>query len=183
MRRLKALTFLICLASIPLAFLQEADAASVNAVLSACDRTEGCGYSINDKNGDISGCSKSGCFYCANDGKRECVGVSQASRAGVKGRPAAVNIGGVKLSPQPRSAGKAAISDITVNKKLDKSSPKLMQDKGASAVRRTPPGSILSGGSNVASPGVGAGGSKTIKQDALKQDATAPAIRGPSGSR
>src|SRR5262245_8265981 len=54
-----------------------AHAAPIKDVLSACDKTAGCSYSINDKTGDISGCStKSGkCFYCPNDGKKECFAV------------------------------------------------------------------------------------------------------------
>lgn len=55
------------------------EAASRSAVLSACNRTAGCGYTKNDKNGDISGCSlQSGkCFYCPNDGKKQCFGVGR----------------------------------------------------------------------------------------------------------
>ncbi len=48
-------------------------------VLGACDNTAGCSYSINDKTGDISGCSKTSgkCFYCPNDGKRQCFAIRQ----------------------------------------------------------------------------------------------------------
>ncbi len=54
-------------------------AAPIKAVLKACDNTPGCGYSINKKNGDISGCSTTTgkCFYCANDGKRECISLAK----------------------------------------------------------------------------------------------------------
>lgn len=57
----------------------EAEAASRSAVLSACNRTAGCGYTKNDKNGDISGCSRQSgkCFYCPNDGKKQCFGVGR----------------------------------------------------------------------------------------------------------
>lgn len=56
-----------------------AAAASRSAVLSACNRTAGCGYTKNDKNGDISGCSRQSgkCFYCPNDGKKQCFGVGR----------------------------------------------------------------------------------------------------------
>ena len=56
------------------------NATPIKKVLAACDNTPGCGYSINKKNGDISGCSKTSgkCFYCANDGKRQCVAVRRA---------------------------------------------------------------------------------------------------------
>lgn len=59
-------------------------AASVNAVLGACDNTPGCNYTINDKNGDISGCSTGSntCFYCPNDGKRECFQVGKRVTSG-----------------------------------------------------------------------------------------------------
>lgn len=62
----------------------EAHATPIKKVLGACDNTPGCGYSINDKNGDISGCStKSGkCFYCPNDGKRQCFAVRQVPPPG-----------------------------------------------------------------------------------------------------
>jgi hypothetical protein len=74
-----------------LAFSSEAAAAPVKKVLGACDNTPGCNYSINDKNGDISGCStKSGtCFYCPNDGKRQCFAVRQLPTAGK--RPVLLN--------------------------------------------------------------------------------------------
>lgn len=55
-------------------------AAPIKDVLRACDKSSTCGYSI-DKQGDISGCDtnanggKGQCFYCANDGKRECIAV------------------------------------------------------------------------------------------------------------
>lgn len=57
-------------------------AASINDVLGACDNTPGCGYSINSKNGDISGCSSQTCFYCPNDGKRECFQVGKRVTSG-----------------------------------------------------------------------------------------------------
>jgi hypothetical protein len=67
-----------------LALSTGAAAAPVKKVLGACDNTPGCNYSINDKNGDISGCStKSGtCFYCPNDGKRQCFAVRKLPAAG-----------------------------------------------------------------------------------------------------
>lgn len=53
------------------------NATPINKVLGACDNTPGCSYSINKKNGDISGCSTKSkkCFYCANDGKKQCLAV------------------------------------------------------------------------------------------------------------
>lgn len=56
-----------------------AEAASRSAVLSACNRTAGCGYTKNKDNGDISGCSRQSgkCFYCPNDGKKQCFGVGR----------------------------------------------------------------------------------------------------------
>lgn len=62
----------LCLAS-------PAGAASRKDVLAACNNTPGCGYSKNKKNGDISGCSINAgkCFYCPNDGKRQCFGVGR----------------------------------------------------------------------------------------------------------
>lgn len=61
------------------AFATPAESASRSAVLSACNRTAGCGYTKNDKNGDISGCSRQSgkCFYCPNDGKKQCFGVGR----------------------------------------------------------------------------------------------------------
>ena len=61
-----------------------AQAAPVKKVLTACDNTPGCGYSINKKNGDISGCSSTSgkCFYCPNDGKRQCYAVRRLPTAG-----------------------------------------------------------------------------------------------------
>lgn len=79
-----------------------ASAASVNDVLGACDRTPGCGYSQN-KNGDISGCSKNACFYCPADGSRQCTGVSKARTGGSKGK-GQVDIGGVKLDRASNSS-------------------------------------------------------------------------------
>lgn len=69
----------------------DAGAAPVKKVLSACDRTSGCNYTINDKNGDISGCSQQSgtCFYCPNDGKRQCFAVRQPPQGGQ--RPALTN--------------------------------------------------------------------------------------------
>ena len=66
------LSFLWCLAT-------PAEAASRSAVLSACNRTAGCGYTRNKDNGDISGCSRQSgkCFYCPNDGKKQCFGVGR----------------------------------------------------------------------------------------------------------
>lgn len=72
-------------AAVVAAFVSHASvAANVKDVLGACDNTEGCGYSINDKNGDISGCSKQTCFYCPNDGKRECFQVREQAPDGAK---------------------------------------------------------------------------------------------------
>lgn len=54
-------------------------AAQMDDVLGACDRTPGCGYS-KSKNGDVSGCvvknnaGPGSCFYCNNDTK-ECIAV------------------------------------------------------------------------------------------------------------
>ena len=87
------------------ALSQPVSAASVNDVLGACDRTAGCGYSQN-KNGDISGCSKNACFYCPADGSRQCTGVTKARTAG-KGGKGQVDIGGVKLD-RAGSSSKAA---------------------------------------------------------------------------
>ncbi len=69
----------------------EADAAPIKKVLGACDNTPGCSYSINDKTGDISGCStQSGkCFYCPNDGKRQCMAVRRLPTSGK--RPVLLN--------------------------------------------------------------------------------------------
>jgi hypothetical protein len=58
-------------------WVHTASAADVKAVLDACDNTSNCGYTINGS-GDISGCSGETCFYCPNDGKRECFGVGAA---------------------------------------------------------------------------------------------------------
>lgn len=71
----------------------EADAAPIKKVLGACDNTPGCSYSINDKTGDVSGCStQSGkCFYCPNDGKRECFAVRRVPVGGQ--RPVLLNEG------------------------------------------------------------------------------------------
>lgn len=65
------------LMTLPLA--ADAYAAPIKKVLAACDRTPGCGYSIDDKTGDIAGCSKKSgkCFYCPNDGKRQCFAVGR----------------------------------------------------------------------------------------------------------
>ena len=55
-------------------------AAPIKDVLAACDKSASCGYSI-DKKGDITGCDTNAnggqgqCFYCANDGKRDCIAV------------------------------------------------------------------------------------------------------------
>lgn len=65
-------------AALAAAFVSHAaPAADVKAVLGACDNTPGCNYTINSKNGDITGCSTGSgtCFYCPNDGKRECMAV------------------------------------------------------------------------------------------------------------
>lgn len=76
--RLSSRMFLPAILAAGLAgIVMPAGAAPVKNVLSACDRTSGCNYTINDKNGDISGCSQQSgtCFYCPNDGKRQCFAV------------------------------------------------------------------------------------------------------------
>ena len=80
-------------------------AADVKDVLGACDRTPGCNYSTN-KAGDVTGCSANACFYCANDGKRQCTGVTKARTAGKgsKGQVGQIAIGGVKLDPAAKSS-------------------------------------------------------------------------------
>ena len=66
------------ISALPLA--APAAAAPIKDVLAACDKSATCGYSI-DKKGDISGCDTNAnggqgqCFYCANDGKRDCIAV------------------------------------------------------------------------------------------------------------
>lgn len=80
-----------------------ASAAPVSDVLGACDKLakQGqCSYTINDKNGDISGCTKSSsCFYCPNDGKRQCFQVRQGDTRPVPGPDRLLNT----LVEQPRS--------------------------------------------------------------------------------
>lgn len=76
---LKALAILALYPLLATPLSVPAAAASVEATIAACDKMDAaspgsCGYSIN-KRGDIQGCSKSGCFYCPNDGKRECIAV------------------------------------------------------------------------------------------------------------
>lgn len=59
-----------------------ADAASMSQVLAACKKTAGCGYSRNEKNGDVSGCvvkpnaGPGSCFYCRSDTK-QCIAVRE----------------------------------------------------------------------------------------------------------
>jgi hypothetical protein len=67
-------------------FAPPAEAASRSAVLAACNRTAGCGYTKNKDNGDISGCSRQSgkCFYCPNDGKKQCFGVGRTLPAAGK---------------------------------------------------------------------------------------------------
>jgi len=66
--------FAVATALVLFAFGTPASAAPIGAVVKACDRTAGCNYTLN-KAGDISGCSKHACFYCPNDGKRQCIGI------------------------------------------------------------------------------------------------------------
>ncbi|PDT75523.1 hypothetical protein [Bradyrhizobium sp. C9] len=66
-----SLSFAVATAVALFALGQSASAAPVGAVVKACDRTAGCNYSLN-KAGDLSGCSSKVCFYCPNDGKRQC---------------------------------------------------------------------------------------------------------------
>lgn len=73
-------------------YMTDASAAPIQDVLGACDRTPGCSYTANGS-GDVSGCSPHACFYCPNDGKRECfpVGARQVNRGSLPGlRPGAV---------------------------------------------------------------------------------------------
>lgn len=103
-------------------FGQPASAASVNDVLGACDRTPGCSYS-QGKNGDISGCSSNACFYCAADGKRQCVGITdkgKAARAGKGGKGGAIDIGGVKIErgTKPRPTAYRDKATAPQNKKI-----------------------------------------------------------------
>ncbi len=70
--RSATLSFAIAATMAVLAFGKPASAAPIGAVVKACDRTAGCNYNVNNKNGDLSGCSKHACFYCPNDGKRQC---------------------------------------------------------------------------------------------------------------
>lgn len=86
---------------------QLAHAASVNDVLEACDRTPGCGYSQNKKNGDVSGCSKNACFYCPADGKRQCFSVG----ARTKGKPGHINIGGIGIEPRNAVSSQKGVPD------------------------------------------------------------------------
>jgi hypothetical protein len=75
-----------------------AAAADAGAVVKACERTPGCGYSSN-KAGDITGCSPHACFYCPADGKHSCFQVRKGGRPGGPG----VTIGGIKLPAAPPS--------------------------------------------------------------------------------
>ena len=69
-----SLGFAVATAIALFTFGQSAFAAPIGAVVKACDRTAGCNYTLN-KAGDLSGCSSKACFYCPNDGKRQCFGV------------------------------------------------------------------------------------------------------------
>lgn len=63
-----------------------ANAAPIKKVLGACDNTPGCNYKKNKKNGDISGCSTTSgkCFYCPNDGKKQCFAIGRQLLQGDK---------------------------------------------------------------------------------------------------
>jgi hypothetical protein len=79
----KAISMLVFIISVSVPFSTPASAASVDDVTSACDnmaaaKAGSCSYTIN-KAGDINGCSEHSCFYCPNDGKRECFAVRQVS--------------------------------------------------------------------------------------------------------
>ena len=74
--RATTLSFAVAATMVLLAFGKPASAAPIGAVVKACDRTPGCNYTLN-KAGDLSGCSKHACFYCPNDGKRQCFPVGQ----------------------------------------------------------------------------------------------------------
>lgn len=83
---LKSSLFLVSAIFISVSHPNISEAAPIKDVLAACDKMAdkkkgSCGYTINKDNGDISGCATgSDCFYCANDGKRECIKVrKQAS--------------------------------------------------------------------------------------------------------
>ena len=92
----------LAFAIIPLAIVaivnlpHSAQAADAGAVLGACDRTAGCGYSQNKDNGDISGCSKQACFYCPADGKHQCFGVGM-TKGKANGKPINTTIGGIAV--------------------------------------------------------------------------------------
>jgi hypothetical protein len=79
MRRFLPILSAALIVSALTSFASPAEAASRSAVLSACNRTAGCGYTKNKDNGDISGCSRQSgkCFYCPNDGKKQCFGVGR----------------------------------------------------------------------------------------------------------
>jgi hypothetical protein len=133
------------LLAISIASPHVAQAAPVNDVLGACDRTAGCDYKTN-KAGDISGCSKQACFYCPNDGKRECFGVgARAGKAASKG--VAGSVGGVKIEPmrgkrQVGSAGTSVTGVKTGGKKTNvkttssKTTNQNLQNKNATQERR-----------------------------------------------
>jgi hypothetical protein len=109
---------------------REIHAADVSAVLGACDRTQGCGYS-SGKNGDISGCSKNACFYCPADGSRQCFAVSARGKG--KSRPGGVDIGGVKVEPRKGSAstqsGKSPTSNGNVSRTSSSTSNSMSNSK------------------------------------------------------
>lgn len=85
---LKAISMLVFIISVSVPFSTPASAASVDDVTAACDKmaaekSGSCGYTIN-KAGDINGCSQNSCFYCPNDGKRECIAVRQGGHVNTK---------------------------------------------------------------------------------------------------
>jgi hypothetical protein len=82
-KRSNILSLAVGTAIVLFAFGKSASAADVGAVTAACDRTAGCNYTINGA-GDISGCSPHACFYCPNDGKRQCFPVGRVVPTGSK---------------------------------------------------------------------------------------------------
>jgi hypothetical protein len=84
----KAISMLVFIISVSVPFSTPASAASVDDVTAACDnmaaaKAGSCSYTIN-KAGDINGCSEHSCFYCPNDGKRECFAVRQGGHVNTK---------------------------------------------------------------------------------------------------
>lgn len=111
--------------------IQPAHAASVNDVLGACDRTPGCGYSQNKKNGDVSGCSKNACFYCPADGKRQCFSVG--ARANGKGKPGRIDVGGINIEPRNAASSQKGVSNTRKRTGLNQT--------GLNAINSAKPGS------------------------------------------